>query len=236
MAVIKGVAGGLALGAVVGVLSSLANAASSPVGVAASLVLNAGWAWAAVPVAAGWCAGTWRAGAVAGVLALAVTTTAYYVTDSFLRHEPIGMYRHEMRYWWLAGVGFGSLLGGVGGLVRRPGVLGLLAGLTVPVGAAVEMAWLPRWDATSMPPTLDAVRVVVWAAAALAAGLVLVRYTLSSGPASTPELSDPARQKIPTVRTAEGPAAAARPHPAETAGDRADVPARAARGRTSPPG
>lgn len=173
---ITGVAVGLVLGVLVGALSSVTNAASSPVGVAASTVLNSGWAWAAVAVAAGWLAGTWRWGPAAGILALIATTTTYYALDSFTRAEPMSLYWPEMRVWWLVSVPFGSALGAVGTCARRPGVLGLLARLVVPVGAGVEMAWLPRWDATSVPPALEAVRIGVWVVAALGAGTALIRH------------------------------------------------------------
>ena len=52
----------------------------------------------------------------------------------------------------------------------------MLARLTVPVGAAVEMAWLPRWEGIAVAPALNAVRALVWAVATLAAGLVIARY------------------------------------------------------------
>jgi hypothetical protein len=174
--VLRGSAG-IVLGAGLGALSSLTNAAVSPVGVAASLIVNAGWAWAGVAVAAGALIGKRVLGAVAGVLALIAMTTAYYGTDSVLRHEAFAMYWPEMRVWWLAALIFGSALGVVGASIGRPGAVGLLAGLTVPVGAAVEMLWLPRWSgARTVPQGLDEVRLVVLVAAAVGAGVVVRAY------------------------------------------------------------
>ena len=53
-------------------------------------------------------------------------------------------------------------------------MLGLLAGLTVPVGAALEMVWLPRWSGAE--PGLGWARAVIGAAAAVGAGVAVVRY------------------------------------------------------------
>lgn len=74
----------LMLGAVWGALSSFTNAEASPFGVAVAVVVNAGWAWAGVAVAAGWVVRTVVRGAAAGVLALIAMTTAYYGMDSIL--------------------------------------------------------------------------------------------------------------------------------------------------------
>jgi len=102
-------------------------------------------------------------------------TTAYYAMDSIFRHQPLSGYWDEMRVWWLASLVFGAVLGAIGGSIKRPGLLGLLAGLTVPVGATVEMILLPREGAAFgvVNPVYDWLRPVVWAvAAAVAAGLV----------------------------------------------------------------
>ena len=107
MKTLKGIVGGGVLGAGWGAVSSLTNAAVSPVGVGASLIANAGWAWAGVAVAAGWLVGARARGAVAGVLALIAMTTAYYGMDSVLRQEPFASYWYEMRVWcsraWTSG-------------------------------------------------------------------------------------------------------------------------------------
>jgi hypothetical protein len=157
-----------ALGVAVGVVSSLSNALAAPAARFASYLLNSGWVWAAVAVAAGWRLSTRGRGAVAGMLALLATTTAYYVLDSILREESVALYWYEMRVWWVVSAAFGSVLGVVGASIRSPGVSGLLARLVVPVGAAAEMVWLPRWGHTSDPdPMLELLRVAVWIASAL---------------------------------------------------------------------
>jgi hypothetical protein len=102
------------------------------------------------------------------MLALLATTTSYYIVDSILRQESFASYWYEMRVWWVASVAFGSVLGAVGAAIRCPGLTGLLARLVVPVGAAAEMVWLPRWGNTFGPdPVLESVRSVVWVTSAL---------------------------------------------------------------------
>jgi len=185
----------LMLGAGWGTLSSFTNADVSPFGVAASLLVNAGWAWAGVAVAAGWLVGTAARGAAAGVLALFAMTTAYYGMDSILHHVPFGSDWYEMLVWWMASVVFGSVLGVVGASIRRPGVVGLLAALTVPVGAAVEMLLLPREGGAFgvVNPVYDWLRPVVWAAAAATTAVLVVRFLASRcGQVSSSDTSLPA--------------------------------------------
>lgn len=195
MKTLKSMLGGVVLGAGWGAVSSLTNDVSSPYGTigsrmvdtgwawaaeVASLIANAGWAWAGVAVAAGWLVGARARGAADGVLALIAMTTAYYGMDSVLRQEPFASYWYEMRVWWLASLVFGSALGAVGGSIGRPGVIGLVAGLTVPIGAVVEMIWLPRWNAPGGDATLDWVRMIVWAAAAVGACVVVARFLVAA--------------------------------------------------------
>jgi len=183
------------LGAGWGAVSSLTNDVSSPYGMigsqmvdtgwawaaeVASLIANAGWAWAGIAVAAGWLVGARARGAVAGVVALIAMTTAYYGMDSVLLREPFALYWYEMRVWWLASLVFGPILGAVGGRIGSPGVIGLIAGLTVPVGAAVEMIWLPRWDTPGGDAALDWMRLIVLAAAAVSACIVVGRFLVAA--------------------------------------------------------
>ena len=74
-----------------------------------SVILDVGWAWAALAVAAGWLAGTPARGALAAVLALLAATTAYYALDSVLRQEPFALYWPELQRWWLASLPSGRL-------------------------------------------------------------------------------------------------------------------------------
>ncbi len=100
-----------------------------------------------------------------------------------------------MLVWWMECVVFGSVLGVVGASIRRPGVVGLLAALTVPVGAAVEMLLLPREGGAFgvVNPVYDWLRPVVWAAAAATTAVLVVR----SSPAAAAESAPPILHYLP---------------------------------------
>lgn len=187
------IAAGLAAGAGLGIAASAANAAAAPNGFlaglvagagglwlqaagAASVVFNAGCLWAGVAVLAGQLAGSRIAGAVAGVLALAAATAAYYGADALLRQTAFLGFWHELHFWWAPNVVLGLLLGGIGSRIARPGLTGLLAGLTLPVGAAVEAALLPQYPVGSEAGTaVDWARLAIWAVAGTGAAAALLR-------------------------------------------------------------
>ena len=142
-----------------------------------SKMLDSGWAWAALAVLVGWLAGrdpalyrAAAAGALTGTVALLLATLTYYGTDVLFG---IDMYARTTVFWLVRAVAFGAPLGVVGACLRRPGWLGLLAGLVVPVGAAANMVLFPLWTGLDGETTaaLWAQR-TVWLAAA--AGVVLV--------------------------------------------------------------
>ncbi|MEV8456682.1 hypothetical protein AB0467_29270 [Streptomyces sp. NPDC052095] len=177
---------GLAIGAGFGAATSLVNALSSPytdIGApitgtlwggatkVLSLLMDAGWAWAALAVAVGWLAGTPVRGALTGALALFAATWAYYVTDAAVADAET-----DMVTWWVAGLPLGLLLGAVGSAVRRPGVAGLLAALTVPVGAAVQMVVMPPRPHLGMTPGIILAEVIVWTAAVAGAVWAVRRF------------------------------------------------------------
>jgi hypothetical protein len=180
-----------AIGATFGALDSTVNALSSSWTTAepggdgtpwgsvlrfASFVLDAGWAWAALAVAVGWMATGRVRAAVAGAGALVAATLAYYLADSFHRAEPLATYLPELGLWCAAGLALGSVLGLVGAAGRRPGPAGFLARLTVPAGAAVQMAVAaPGLSGRAVPVEAVWARSVVWVAAATSAALVLAR-------------------------------------------------------------
>ncbi|MFD0887057.1 hypothetical protein ACFQ08_21125 [Streptosporangium algeriense] len=118
--------------------------------------------------------GTLVHGAVAGAVALLTATPAYGFADTVWRGEPLATwYLSESPVWWVAGVVFGAPLGAVGACVTRPGVIGLLARMVVPVGAAVQMVVLPPGRNERITVIGQA---VVWTLAALFAGFVIVRF------------------------------------------------------------
>lgn len=140
-----------------------------------STMTGAGWAWAALTVAVGWYLRTWRRGVAAAASALTAATTTYYALDNVLRAEP--MLGSDIWIWCAAGLLLGPPLGAVGACARRPGLLGLLAALTVPVGAAVQMVVLPQ-GLSSVQVATEAVwaRWIVWLISALASVWIILGY------------------------------------------------------------
>ncbi|MFI6060966.1 hypothetical protein [Streptomyces sp. NPDC051286] len=182
----KIILGSLAAGAGLGAATSLVNALSSPyaelgapltgtvwasAAKVLSLLMDAGWSWAALAVAMGWLARTRALGALAGALALIAATGAYYVTDALVWGAGTEMIR-----WWVVGLPFGLVLGAVGAAIRRPGLTGLLAALTVPVGAAVQMVVLPPGPHLTVTSAMVLAEVIVWTASALGAGWAVRRF------------------------------------------------------------
>jgi hypothetical protein len=143
----------------------------------AGLILDAGWAWAATAVLAGWwvsrharlAAGMLR-GALAGGLALGFATTSYYGADLLL--DGSAWSGVAPRFWLIASVLLGPPLGVVGAAIGLPGPAGMMAALVVPAGAALQTAVLPP-PAASV--TAETVRWSVWIAAIVAAVLVAGR-------------------------------------------------------------
>ncbi|MFE5092307.1 hypothetical protein ACFRCI_18435 [Streptomyces sp. NPDC056638] len=175
---------GLVFGVGFGAATSLVNALSSPYGELGmpgtvwgkaakvlSLLMDAGWSWAALAVVTGWLAGTLTRGALVGALALVGATVAYYVTDLFVWEAGTDMVK-----WVLAGLPLGLVLGAVGAAIRRPGLIGLLAALTVPVGAAVQMVVMPPRPHLTLTPAIVVAEVIVWMAAALGVGWAVYRF------------------------------------------------------------
>ena len=136
----------------------------------ASLILDAGWAWAATAVLAGWLVSrhprpapaVWR-GALAGGLALVFATSAYYGAD--LVFDGGAWWGMATRYWLVGSLVFGPPLGAVGALIRRPGPIATAAALLVPAGAVLQMLLLPPPPDSRMAVP---VRLCIWGAAALA--------------------------------------------------------------------
>ncbi len=151
------------------------------VGVASvvNIIVNQVWAWVALAVAAGWLARTVLRGAVAGALALLAATVVFWGMYGALGsgQSSWDWALYTMLLLGSLNVFLGPVLGAVGAYIGRPGVPGLLAGLAVPVGATVQMIWLPHLSAeTTMDPAMSWTRVIVWVAAAAAAGVVITRF------------------------------------------------------------
>jgi hypothetical protein len=157
----------------------------------ASLILDAGWAWAATAVLVGWLmsrharsAPGMLLSALAGGLALVFATTAYYGVD--LLFDGGAWWGMATRYWLIGSVLLGPPLGVVGALIRRPGPTGMVAALLVPVGATLQMVLLP-------PPSdsriAEPVRLSIWIAAAVATVMVVRRIRRRGAVVSSAESS-----------------------------------------------
>jgi hypothetical protein len=139
---------------------------------AASMVLNSGSAWAALAVVGGWLIGRPLAGAVGGTVALVAAIVGYYAFGVLAGDRTdVGLagVSGAVRMWALLAVVVGPALGLAGALVRRPGMVGLVAVLVVPVGVVVEMVGLRRLsgETFAVDPAL------AWAQAAMAVGAIL---------------------------------------------------------------
>ncbi|WP_053175100.1 hypothetical protein [Nonomuraea sp. SBT364] len=181
------------LGAAFGAATSLVNAVShhfadldsraatvsgvSPLEIV-TVLLDSGWAWAGWAVAVGWLVtrttGSLPSALTGGALTLLAATAAYSVMDTVVRGEPPATwYLSESVVWWVAAVVLGAPLGAIGACVGRSGVIGLLARLTVPVGASVQMAVLPP-GRNEVIATVG--QVLVWTVAAACIGFLVIRF------------------------------------------------------------
>ena len=151
----------------------------------AGLILDAGWAWAATAVLAGWSvsrharpAARMVRGALAGGLALGFATTSYYGADALF--DGYAWWGAASRFWLIASVLLGPLLGVVGAAIGLRGPAGVVAALVIPAGAALQMAVLPPPAAGLMA---GPVRWSIWIAAAVATVLVARRFRSRSAAA-----------------------------------------------------
>jgi hypothetical protein len=143
----------------------------------ASLILDAGWAWAATAVLVGWLvsrqtrpvSGILR-GALAGGLALVFATAAYYGAD--LVFDGGTWWGMVTRYWLIGSLLLGPVLGAAGTLIRRGGPAATAAALLVPAGATLQMALLPPPADSRMAVP---VQLTTWLAAAAATVCALRR-------------------------------------------------------------
>jgi hypothetical protein len=141
---------------------------------AASMVLNSGSAWAALAVVGGWLIGRPLAGAVAGTVAVVAAVVGYYAFGVLAGDRTdVGFagVSGAVRMWALLAVVVGPVLGLAGALVRRPGLIGLVAALVVPVGVVVRRL---SGQTFAVDPALAWAQAMMVAAAVLGAGSALV--------------------------------------------------------------
>jgi uncharacterized membrane protein YeaQ/YmgE (transglycosylase-associated protein family) len=81
-----------------------------------------------------------------------------------------------MRYWWLAGLTLGPLLGAAGATLVRSDAIGLFARLVVPVGALVQTTLLQAGPASSSRPAAVWAGAIVSAVAVASISLLVARF------------------------------------------------------------
>lgn len=134
----------LVTGVLLGGVNSLSNVLGSPYGPHAlrpyegiflleviAAVIGTAWTWALVAFGLGWWSTTRSSAALMGVLALAIATVVYYVSDHAFRLND-KLETGEMAYWMAMSIGVGSGFGLLGHLARRPQWWSLPPGLTAP--------------------------------------------------------------------------------------------------------
>jgi hypothetical protein len=149
-------AGAVVLGLLFGATATLLNVPAgdlvldaSPRRVA-SLVVNSGAAWAGAAVLGGWLGGSVLRGLVAGPVVLVAAVVTYYLLGAAVGSENADGSPESIVLYGSVSVVTGTVLGVVGGLIRRRGVLGLVAALVVPMGIFAEQLW--RSSIVGLPP------------------------------------------------------------------------------------
>ncbi|WP_157876069.1 hypothetical protein [Peterkaempfera griseoplana] len=182
----------MAAGALLGIVAPLLSAAPGLPAHVASLVLSAGWAWAALAFAVGLTQTSRVASAVLACASLVVAVIAYYVTKAASGdfrtldprnpvlgavHTDWGTVVSKSLVWCVIAVVLGSLLGLAGNLAQGGGLPGLLLRLVVPVIAVVDTSQRLRFDA----PLQGGVSATTWAVvrcAAVVTALVLIGHAI----------------------------------------------------------
>jgi hypothetical protein len=170
---------GIALGVATAWVDVLAGGLDQTDGARAlSMVLNAGAVWAGLAVLCGWIVRRpIVAAAIAGALGLGAAVLGYYLYGALIGDRvAVGLpgLTGAIRLWAVLAVTLGPVLGITGALIHRPGPIGILATLAVPVGVAVEMIWLRRLSGETfvVDPAL------AWAQAAMVATAIVGAVTV----------------------------------------------------------
>ena len=172
------------LGVVFGAATSLSNWLGSQfdadsIARIPSLILDAGWTWAAFGLADGSRPRLGRVPPLASALGLIAATVAYFGVDAIVRDEPLGSYTAELVRWWGVSILAGPILGLVGALARSPTVPGLLARFVIPVAATPQVLGIPSAISPVASPAVTAARLLLLAAAAVATIAVIARLARS---------------------------------------------------------
>ncbi len=182
----------MAASVLLGILAPLLSTTQDLPAHVASLLLSAGWLWAALAFLAGRTQTSRVASALLACASLIVAVIAYYVTKTVRgdyqtldhRHPVLGAeytdwsaVMSKILVWCLIAVVLGALLGLAGNFARSGGIRGLIPSLVVPAIAVVDASQRLRFDA----PQQGHVAAATWAVvryAALAAALILIARAL----------------------------------------------------------
>ncbi|WP_432570712.1 hypothetical protein [Kineococcus sp. SYSU DK005] len=135
-----------------------------------SEVLNAGVLWAGLPVLSGWLVRRPAHGVLAGVVASLTALVVHYGAGQMLGVFASSIWGQNAGWFAIAAL-TGGPLGAVGAIARRRGPWGLLARLTVPVGAVLEPFVLGVFTVPQHLPRLERVSGVVSGLVLVAAGV-----------------------------------------------------------------
>lgn len=142
----------------------------------ASLVVNSGAVWAGLAVLGGWLVGSTLRGLVTGPLVLILAIVAYYVAGAVAGSENRDGSVDQIAYFALASLIAGPMLGAVGGMIRRPDLLGLLSALVVPMGVYVETIWRASTIQVQPDPARPLADAVLFALATVGVVVAVARY------------------------------------------------------------
>ncbi|MGA4507818.1 hypothetical protein ACQB6R_02150 [Propionibacteriaceae bacterium G1746] len=141
-----------------------------------SKLANAGVVWAGISVLAGWLVRRPVQAAVAGIAAGEVALLSHYLLGQ-LMHAPTSVIQGN-EIWLLAAALFGAPLGLMGAAMRRPGLVGTLAALVVPLGAIAEPFVRGMFTTPAILPWPDTASSAVSGILLVAAGLAAAARVL----------------------------------------------------------
>ena len=147
----------------------------------ASLVVNAGAAWAGVAVLGGWLLGSVRRGVLGGPLALVAAVAAYYLLGAVVGSEDPGGSSTLIAFYGCFALLAGPPLGAVGGALRKRNGVGLVAALVLPLGAAVELAWRASSPGLQPDPARPAANLVLFVLALSGAAAAVLAHRRCRG-------------------------------------------------------
>ncbi|POX49840.1 hypothetical protein C3488_16305 [Streptomyces sp. Ru72] len=175
----------LTAGTLLGILGPLLLTTGGSAGRVASLVLSAGWSWAALAFCVGLARNSRTESVVLAPAALVAAVIAYYATKlrqgQFLAadlNDPTGRttqvdwsgFLSKTVFWCIVACALGALLGLAGNLARRHGLRGLPFRLLIPLVAVVDTSQRLRFDA----PLQGSVATTTWSVIRLVAVAVIL--------------------------------------------------------------